>query len=77
MAGIGKRPTDFVVKAKGGMVTNLVLGVLGAIVGGFLAGVLFGGDYITGINLPTIVVAFLGAVVLVVVVRALPGRSPV
>ena len=60
-----------------GLVGNLIVGVLGALVGGFLAGILFGGDFLQGINLVTLVTAFLGAVVLIAVVRALPGRSPV
>jgi uncharacterized membrane protein YeaQ/YmgE (transglycosylase-associated protein family) len=60
-----------------GLVGDIVVGVVGALVGGFLAGVIFGGDYISGINVTTIIVAFLGAVVLIAVVRMLPGRSPV
>jgi uncharacterized membrane protein YeaQ/YmgE (transglycosylase-associated protein family) len=60
-----------------GVVGNLVVGVIGALVGGFLATLLFGGDYLQGINLVTLVTAFLGSVVLIAVVRALPGQSPV
>ncbi|MBI5879889.1 MAG: GlsB/YeaQ/YmgE family stress response membrane protein [Chloroflexi bacterium] len=48
-----------------------------AVLGGFLAVVMFGGDYISGINVQTIVVAFLGAIVLIAILRALPGRSAV
>jgi uncharacterized membrane protein YeaQ/YmgE (transglycosylase-associated protein family) len=58
-----------------GVIGDIVVGVVGALLGGFLAGVLFGGDYVTGINGTTIFVAFLGAVVLIAVVRTLPGRS--
>ena len=60
-----------------GLVGDIVVGVVGALVGGFLAGVFFGGDYISGINIPTIVVAFLGAIILIAGLRALPGRSRV
>lgn len=60
-----------------GVIGDIILGIIGAIVGGFLAGALFGvQDPISGFNLTTIVVAFLGAVVVVAIVRALPGRSP-
>jgi uncharacterized membrane protein YeaQ/YmgE (transglycosylase-associated protein family) len=38
---------------------------------------LFGVDAVNGINVTSIVVAFLGAVVAIAIVRALPGRSPV
>lgn len=60
-----------------GVVGDIVVGVVGALIGGFLAGVLFGGDYLQGINFTTLITAFIGAVILIAVVRALPGRSPV
>ncbi len=66
-----------VMKGRGyGCLGDIVVGILGAVVGGFLATLLFGGDYITGFNLGTILVAFLGAVILIWLVRVLPGRSP-
>ncbi len=66
-----------VMKGRGyGCLGDIVVGILGAVVGGFLATLLFGGDYISGFNLGTILVAFLGAVILIWLVRALPGRSP-
>ena len=60
-----------------GVLGDLIVGILGALVGGFLATLLFGGDYLQGINILTLVTAFVGAVILIAVVRALPGRSPV
>jgi uncharacterized membrane protein YeaQ/YmgE (transglycosylase-associated protein family) len=60
-----------------GLVGDIVVGVVGALLGGFLAGVIFGGDYISGINVTTIIVAFLGAIVLIAILRMLPGRSKV
>ena len=60
-----------------GLVGDIVVGVVGALVGGFLASQIFGGDYLSGINLTTIVVAFLGAIVLIAGLRMLPGRSAV
>jgi len=63
---------------RGNAVTDIVVGIVGAIVGGFLAAQLFGvSNAVNGINLGSIVVAFLGAVVAIAIVRALPGRSPV
>jgi uncharacterized membrane protein YeaQ/YmgE (transglycosylase-associated protein family) len=59
-----------------GVIGHIVLGIVGALVGGFLAGILTGGnDYITGINITTIVVATIGAVIAVVAYNALRGRS--
>jgi uncharacterized membrane protein YeaQ/YmgE (transglycosylase-associated protein family) len=59
-----------------GVIGHIVLGIVGAIIGGFLAGIVTGGgDYITGINPTTIIVAVIGAVIAVVVFNALTGRS--
>jgi uncharacterized membrane protein YeaQ/YmgE (transglycosylase-associated protein family) len=58
-----------------GVLGRIVLGIVGALVGGFIAGALTGGDYIMGINLTTIIVATLGAVVVVVAWYALQGRT--
>jgi uncharacterized membrane protein YeaQ/YmgE (transglycosylase-associated protein family) len=59
-----------------GVIGHIVLGIVGALVGGFLAGILTGGnDYTTGINITTIVVATIGAIITVLVVGAITGRS--
>lgn len=58
-----------------GVIGHIVLGIVGALVGGFIAGALTGGDYISGINITTIVVATIGAVIAVVGYNALRGRS--
>ena len=70
---------DLVMKGRGrGVLFSMLLGIVGALIGGFLATTLFGmGDALTGFNVTTLIVAFLGAVVLILIVRALPGRSPV
>jgi len=61
-----------------GVLGNMILGIVGALVGGFLAAQLFGvPDPISGFNFTTLVIAFLGAILVVALVRALPGRSPV
>jgi len=60
-----------------GVVGDIIVGIVGALVGGFLASFLGVQDAINGINLISILTAFLGAVILIAIVRALPGRSPV
>ncbi len=61
-----------------GLLGNIVIGIVGALIGGFLAGALFNtADVVNGINIGSIVVAFLGAIVLIAIVRALPGQSRV
>ena len=59
-----------------GVIGDIILGIIGALVGGFLASALFGIPSGT-FSLTTLIVAFLGAVIVVAIVRALPGRSPV
>ncbi|HKR82313.1 MAG TPA: GlsB/YeaQ/YmgE family stress response membrane protein [Candidatus Saccharimonadales bacterium] len=53
-----------------GLVSNIVVGILGSILGGFVVK-LFGGAGITGFNLYSIVVGILGAVILIAIVRAI------
>lgn len=67
----------FIVKGDEGLgvIGHIVLGIVGALVGGFIAGQIFGGDYTSGINIPTIVVATIGAVITVLVVGMVSGRS--
>jgi uncharacterized membrane protein YeaQ/YmgE (transglycosylase-associated protein family) len=56
----------------GGVLGDLVIGIVGAIVGGWLFN-LFGHIGVTGLNVWSIVVAFIGSVVLLWIVRALTG----
>jgi uncharacterized membrane protein YeaQ/YmgE (transglycosylase-associated protein family) len=58
-----------------GVIGKIVLGIIGAVVGGYVAGLIWGGDYINGINVQTIVVATIGAVIVVVGYHFLTGRS--
>ena len=60
-----------------GLIGNIVVGIVGALIGGFLAGALFNvPDAVNGINLTSILIAFLGAVILILILRAVtPGRS--
>ncbi|MFL5679776.1 MAG: GlsB/YeaQ/YmgE family stress response membrane protein [Chloroflexota bacterium] len=58
-----------------GVIGHIVLGIVGAIVGGFIANQLTHADYITGINITTIVVAVIGAVIALLAYRALLGRG--
>ena len=51
-----------------GVLGDIILGVVGALVGGFLATNVLGiANPVSGINITTLIVAFLGAVVVVVV----------
>jgi uncharacterized membrane protein YeaQ/YmgE (transglycosylase-associated protein family) len=59
-----------------GVIGHIVLGIIGALVGGFLAGVLFNSNPINGpFDLSSIVVSVIGAILVVVVVNLLMGRT--
>jgi uncharacterized membrane protein YeaQ/YmgE (transglycosylase-associated protein family) len=60
-----------------GIIGHIVLGIVGALVGGFLANVLLNKDMTSGINIETVVVATIGAVITVLVVGAVTGRGRV
>lgn len=65
-----------VVKGSGyGVIGDIIVGIVGAIIGGFIAAYAFGiPGAVNGFNLTSIIVAFIGAVVLVLIVRAVSGR---
>jgi len=47
-----------------GLLTNMVVGLVGSIIGGFLFGSLIGFRYVEGFNIASILVATVGAVLL-------------
>ena len=58
-----------------GILGNVVLGILGAFIGGAVGSFLFGWD-VTGFNLGSILLAPLGAILLIGILRAIPGAQP-
>ena len=61
-------------KEGSGFILDIVLGVVGAIVGGWLFS-FFGADGVTGFNIYSMVVAVLGAVLVLFVYHAVKGRT--
>ncbi|MET0179604.1 MAG: GlsB/YeaQ/YmgE family stress response membrane protein [Novosphingobium sp.] len=57
--------------AQQGILMNVVVGIIGALLGGFLLSPLLGSEDITdgGINLMSLLVSFLGAVILLAIVN--------
>lgn len=56
-----------------GLLLDIVLGIVGAIVGGWLFA-FFGAEGVTGFNLYSMIVAVIGAIVVLVIYHALVGR---
>lgn len=58
----------------GGCIITMLIGIAGALLGGFIVGFFVGGDVVTGVNVTTIIVAVLGAIILLLLYRLLLGR---
>lgn len=56
-----------------GCITNIIAGIIGAAVGGWVFS-FFGGQGVTGFNLPSLGVAFVGAIIVLAVVNLIFGR---
>jgi uncharacterized membrane protein YeaQ/YmgE (transglycosylase-associated protein family) len=59
-----------------GIILDIVLGIVGAVVGGFLF-TFFGAEPVTGLNIYSIVVAVIGSIVVLVVYHAIAGRRTI
>ena len=66
--------TNLLMGGKEGVIATIILGIIGAVVGGYLAGTVLKVADVTGINIESIVVAVIGGVIVVAVYRALIGR---
>jgi uncharacterized membrane protein YeaQ/YmgE (transglycosylase-associated protein family) len=66
--------SKFVYKSGSGLVMDIVLGIVGAIVGGFIVG-LFGMTGVTGFNIWSVIVAVIGAVVVIWVYHTVVARA--
>ena len=56
-----------------GIILDIVLGIVGAVVGGFLFS-LVGAAPVTGLNVYSMIVAVIGAIVVLVIYHAVMGR---
>jgi uncharacterized membrane protein YeaQ/YmgE (transglycosylase-associated protein family) len=61
-------------KSGEGIVLDIILGIVGAVVGGFLFNMV-GATGVTGFNIWSMVVAVVGAIVVLVIKHALVGRG--
>ena len=57
----------------GGIIVTIILGIVGAFVGGFVFS-LIGGSGVTGFNIGSIIVATVGAIILLALYRLIVGR---
>ena len=58
-----------------GLIGDIIVGIVGALIGGFLAANLLNmPNAVNGINITSILVAFVGAVILLAILRVVSGR---
>jgi uncharacterized membrane protein YeaQ/YmgE (transglycosylase-associated protein family) len=74
VGGIAGWLASMVMHSRLGLVLDIVVGIIGAFIGGFLLSAI-GTPGVTGFNVWSVIVAFIGAVVLLGVVRLVSGRG--
>ena len=57
-----------------GLILDLILGVVGGFVGGWISSLIFGINLMSGVNITSILVALVGAIVVIAIYRLLTRR---
>jgi len=66
--------SKFVNRTGEGIVLDILLGIIGAIIGGFITRLLGLSEGVSGLNVPSLLIAIIGAVVFLVIYHALRRR---
>jgi uncharacterized membrane protein YeaQ/YmgE (transglycosylase-associated protein family) len=66
--------TNLIMGGGEGVLATILLGIVGAVVGGFVAGTVLNVADVTGINISSIIVSVIGAVIVVAGYRFIMGR---
>ena len=66
---------SWIMKTKTGVFIDMILGVIGGFVGGWITSFILGENLMSGVNLTSIIVAFIGAIVVVVIYRSIKRRN--
>jgi uncharacterized membrane protein YeaQ/YmgE (transglycosylase-associated protein family) len=66
---------SWLLKAKEGLIVMVVLGIIGAVVGGWLTQTFLHQGDVTGVNIESIVIAVVGAVVVIVGYRLVTRQA--
>jgi uncharacterized membrane protein YeaQ/YmgE (transglycosylase-associated protein family) len=78
VGGIAGWLAGLVVQGTGlGIIGDIIVGIVGALIGGFIVSLLLPGTFgFSGFNIGSLIIAFIGAVILLLILRAIGvGRS--
>ena len=74
LGGLAGVIANSIMKEEGGFAKNIILGIIGGGVGGFLANIL-GGAGVTGFNVWSLLVATIGAIIVIWLARAISNKK--
>jgi uncharacterized membrane protein YeaQ/YmgE (transglycosylase-associated protein family) len=75
LGGIAGWLASLIVRGTGlGIIGDIIVGIIGGFIGGIIVG-LVGGSGVTGFNIWSLIVAVIGAVVLLLIVRLFTGGT--
>ena len=60
---------SWIMKARTGVIVDVILGIVGGVVGGWITSLILGVDLVSGFNLTSIIVAAIGAIVVIAIYR--------
>jgi uncharacterized membrane protein YeaQ/YmgE (transglycosylase-associated protein family) len=66
--------TNMIMGGSEGVIATVILGIVGAVVGGWLAGTVLKVADVTGLRIESIIVAVVGAIIVVAIYRMVVGR---
>lgn len=62
---------SLVMKTSTGLIVDMIIGVIGGFIGGLLSQLIFDVNLMSGVNVTSIITAFIGAVILIAIVKAI------
>ena len=74
LGGLAGWVASMISKENGGLLKNIIVGIIGAFIGGFVFSTL-GGSEVTGFNFYSFIVALIGGLILIFLLRLVTGRS--
>ena len=65
---------SWLMKAKTGVLVDIILGIVGGVVGGWISGLITGENLMSGLNFTSIIVALIGAIIVIGIYRLISRK---